>query len=136
MVKSAAREAAMKLLYACKLGGEDTSDAVTEQSGYAELSPRDETLCRKLVDGVREKDEELRKVITLHAQGWNIERIGIVELCLLEMAVYEILYMPKIPLGASINEAVELAKIYCDEKSPAFLNGILGTIGKQFRSLV
>ena len=88
------------------------------------------------MDGVREKDEELRKVIALHAQGWNIERIGIVELCLLEMAVYEILYMPKIPLGASINEAVELAKIYCDEKSPAFLNGILGTIGKQFRSLV
>ena len=134
MVRSASREAAMKLLYAYKLGGEDTTADVSEQSEYEVLSARDETFCKTLVDGVKEKDEELRKVISAFTQGWNIDRLGKVELCLLEIATYEILYMPQIPLGASVNEAIELAKIYCDEKSPAFLNGILGAIGKQYRS--
>ena len=46
------------------------------------------------------------------------------------MAVYEMLYMPEIPVGATVNEAVELAKRFGEEKSPGFINGILGSVAR------
>ena len=49
------------------------------------------------------------------------------------MAVYEIKYMPEVPVGASINEAVELSKQFCEEKSSGFINGILGSVARADR---
>ena len=51
-----------------------------------------------------------------------------VDLAILRLAVCEILYVPNIPTKVSINEAIELAKLYCDDKSPKFINGILGSV--------
>ena len=63
--------------------------------------------------------------------GWKFERIPLVASAIMRVAMYEILYMPEIPNAAAINEAVEIAKKYEDEKVVAFLNGILGSFVRQ-----
>lgn len=130
--KSKAREAAMKLLFA-SLFGADTVPESDDEEAVAELSSRDRVFAQTLYDGVNENNDKLSDVIKEFSTGWSIERIGKVELCILKMAIYEILYLPEVPLGATINEAVELAKCYCDDKSPAFINGILGSVGRKYR---
>lgn len=134
MNKSIAREIAMKMLYAFSLGGDFSDENTSDTENDNELSTKDAVFCRTLVEGVQQNQEELKEVISEFSQGWNVERIGKVEFCILSIAAYEILHLPEVPVGASINEAVELAKKYCDDKSPAYINGVLGSIGRKYRS--
>ena len=131
MDRSLAREIAMKMLYAASLGGEESMNEVLEQSEQADtLSDSDKTFLENLTFGVRERQEELDGVIAQYAQGWALNRLAKVDLTILRMAVYEIRYMPEIPVGATVNEAVELAKRFGEDKSPGFINGILGSVAR------
>ena len=133
--RSLAREIAMKMLYAASLGGGETMDEVLEQSEQADtLSGADKTFLENLTAGVTDRQEELDQVIGQYAQGWALNRLARVDLTILRMAVYELLHMPEIPVGATINEAVELAKAYGEDKSSGFINGILGSIAREHRS--
>ena len=132
--RSLAREIAMKMLYAASLGGGETMDEVLEQSGQADtLSDSDKTFLENLVAGVTDRQEALDGVIGRYAQGWALNRLGKVDLTILRMAVYELMCMPEIPVGATINEAVELAKRYAEDKSSGFINGILGSAARELR---
>ena len=132
MDRSLAREIAMKMLYAASLGGEESMSSVLEQSEQADtLSDSDKTCVENLMDGVTAHREELDAIIGRYAQGWALNRLARVDLTILRMAVYELQFMPEIPVGATINEAVELAKAYGTDKSPGFINGILGSIARE-----
>lgn len=132
MSRSLAREVAMKLAYSRLLGGEDTPAAVLEKSGEAEpLSVEDATFAEALAAGVEARADELDAVIAAHAIDWSIGRIARVDLSILRIAVYEMLYRDDVPCGAAINEAVELAKRFGGEKSSAFVNGILGAVARE-----
>lgn len=72
-----------------------------------------------------DKFDEIDKKISEVSKGWTIDRIGKVELAILRLAVYEILYDEGIPTSVSINEAVELAKKFGPQDSYSFVNGIL-----------
>ena len=135
MDRSLAREIAMKMLYAASLGGEESMNEVLEQSEQADtLSGSDKTFLENLVYGVQTRQEELDGVIGQYAQGWALNRLAKVDLTILRMAVYELKYMPEVPVGAAINEAVELAKAYGEDKSSGFINGILGSVARALRS--
>ena len=135
MDRSLAREIAMKMLYAASCGGEESMNEVLEQSEQADtLSGADKTFLENLVAGVRDRQEELDAIIGQYAQGWALNRLARVDLTILRMAVYEILHMPEVPVGASINEAVELSKRFCADKSSGFINGILGSVARAHRS--
>ena len=135
MDRSLAREIAMKMLYAASLGGEESMNEVLEQSEQADtLSGSDKTFLENLVYGVQTRQEELDGVIGRYAQGWALNRLAKVDLTILRMAVYELKYMPEVPVGAAINEAVELAKAYGEDKSAGFINGILGSVARALRS--
>lgn len=135
MDRSLAREIAMKMLYAASLGGEESMNEVLEQSEQADtLSGSDKTFLENLVYGVQSHQEELDDVIGQYAQGWALNRLAKVDLTILRMAVYELKYMPEVPVGAAINEAVELAKAYGEDKSAGFINGILGSVARALRS--
>ncbi len=132
MDRSLAREIAMKMLYAASLGGEESMSEVLEQSEQADtLSGSDKTFLENLTAGVSARREELDGIIGKHAQGWALNRLAKVDLTILRMAVYELLYMPEVPVGATINEAVELAKAYGEDKSSGFINGILGSVARE-----
>ena len=125
----------MKMLYAASCGGEESMNEVLEQSEQADtLSGSDKTFLENLVYGVQTRQEELDGVIGQYAQGWALNRLAKVDLTILRMAVYELKYMPEVPVGAAINEAVELAKAYGEDKSAGFINGILGSVARALRS--
>ena len=131
---SLAREIAMKMLYAVSLGGGETMDEVLEQSELkTTLSDRDKSFLEDLTLGVPAHREELDETIGKYAQGWALNRLAKVDLTILRMAVYELLYLPRVPVGATINEAVELAKKYGEDKSAGFINGILGSVARELQ---
>ncbi|MDR1927070.1 MAG: transcription antitermination factor NusB [Oscillospiraceae bacterium] len=75
--------------------------------------------------------EEIDALIEKNLHGWRISRISRVALALLRLAVCEMLFVEAVPVGASINEAVELAKLYGDAEVPRFINGVLGSIARE-----
>ena len=77
-----------------------------------------------ILDDLTSIDEKIREI----CQGWRLSRLGKTELAILRLAVYEILYDEDIPTGVAINEAVEIAKIYCSEEAPRFINGVLAKL--------
>ena len=88
-----------------------------------------EDICSKtlaVVEKIPEIDEASGKV----AKGWKTKRMAKADLSLLRLAVYEIMYDDSVPAGVAINEAVELAKIYGSDSTPAFVNGILATFAR------
>ena len=134
MNRTLAREVAMKILFARSLGGEDTWEEVLEQSqARDELSDEDKTFLENEVFGVERHREELDGLIDGYAKGWNRNRLAKVDLTLLRMGLFELLYLPEVPVGAAINEAVELSKRYGEDKSYSFINGILGTAARELR---
>ena len=86
---------------------------------------------KKCVDGVRENIEEIDEIIAKYSKDWNIKRMSKVSLAILRLSVFEIKYLEEIPNGASINEAVEISKIYDNEEAGAFINGILGSFVRE-----
>lgn len=78
----------------------------------------------KIKDHVAEIDEKINEV----AKGWKTDRMGKAELAILRLAVYEMLYDEDVPVKVAINEAVELAKKFGGDDSPAFVNGILAKL--------
>nr|UWI51238.1 transcription antitermination factor NusB [Clostridioides difficile] len=81
------------------------------------------TVCKAL----RENHDKIDELINKHAKNWTVDRMPKVDVSILRLSVCEIVYLDT-PNKVSINEAVELAKIYCDDKSPKFINGILGSV--------
>ena len=77
---------------------------------------------------ILEKLEELDRRIDQVAVGWKTQRMGKVDLTIIRLALYEILYDDDIPTGVAINEAVELAKRYGADESPSFVNGVLAKL--------
>lgn len=92
--------------------------------------PLDKVFIESEIKGIAENIDNIDNTINKFCLGWNISRISKVDLAILRLSVYEILFRDDIPDSVSVNEAVELAKKYSDTKSPAFINGVLGSILK------
>ena len=86
---------------------------------------------RRLVSGVAEHAAELDTYIEKYAQGWRFERISLVASAIMRVAMFEILYMPDVPNGVAINEAVEITKKYETPEVARFMNGILGSFTRE-----
>ena len=90
-----------------------------------EMSENDETHIIEKYKAIHEKLEEIESMINEKAKGWNTDRMGKVDLTVIRLAVYEMKFDESIPDGVAINEAVELAKMYGQEESAGFVNGVL-----------
>lgn len=132
MSRRTAREVAMKLAFSRLLGGESTYQSILNQSDIEE-NPTDSDIAfaNEIYDGILSHADEIDSYIGKHSIGWKIERMPRVDLCILRVAVYEILYCETIPSSVSINEAVELSKRFGGERSSAYINGILGAVEKE-----
>jgi N utilization substance protein B len=84
--------------------------------------------------GVFDRQEQLDGVIVNFLRDWTIDRLSKVDLALLRLSIYEMLCEPDVPLGAAVNEAVELAKEYGTDESPAFINGVLGNVAREIKA--
>lgn len=84
----------------------------------------------ELVKGVWTNVKELDRIIDRHSKHWKVDRIGKIEITLLRLSIYEMLYRSDVPAKVAINEAIELSKNFGDEKSRSFVNGILDAAAK------
>jgi len=86
---------------------------------------------RELVAGVEEHRDEIDATISRLARGWDIRRIAPLDLNIMRVAIYEMLYRDDIPVEVAIDEAVNLAREYCGADAPGFINGVLGSVAKE-----
>ncbi len=96
----------------------------------ADIPGKDAEYIRDRYDRIIENLDEIDARIDSQAKGWSISRIGKVELAILRLAVFEMLYDDDIPVGVAIDEAVELSKKFGQESSGSFVNGILASLAK------
>lgn len=145
MVRNIAREIAIHLSYELSFTDKPIDELLDERltadvfSTLAEEDPiyqeapnaKQADYIRRLVKGVNEHAAELDGYIAKYAKGWSFARIPLVASAIMRVAMYEMLYMPEIPNGAAINEAVEIAKKYETPETVKFMNGILGSFVRQ-----
>ncbi len=131
MGRRASREAAMKLLYQLELQKGDRKEHIETALEAENYTASDINYIRSVIDGVDEKVALIDRVIEKYAMGWKINRLSKVDLSILRLGIYEILYREDIPFSVSVNEAVELAKRYSNEDAGAFVNGLLAKVTKE-----
>lgn len=81
----------------------------------------------KIIELLPQIDAKLNEI----SKGWKIDRLGKVELAILRLGIYEMLFDDDIPTNVALNEAVELAKTFGGDTSPSFINGVLGKLVEQ-----
>lgn len=124
MKRRTAREYALKILFSMDINFKEPEEAIQDFLQTKESDP----FLNNLVKGVYSHQEQIDHVISSHLENWTIDRIATVEKTILRIAVYEIEYEDDIPKEVSINEAIEIAKKYSDEKSGKFINGVLSKL--------
>lgn len=92
------------------------------------MQPKDEEYIRDKVKSIIDKTEELDQMLESASKDWKLSRVGKAELAILRVGAYEIRFDDDIPEKVAINEALELAKKYCDEKAVSFINGVLNQL--------
>ena len=129
MTRREARTAVFTLIFQADFRREEPLSQVLQISQDEQEEPQEyNEYIRNVYYGVWEKLSELDELISQNAHGWKLSRISRVSLALLRLAIYEMLYVSDVPFHVAINEALELAKIYDEEKSGPFLNGILNAV--------
>ena len=125
-MRKTARETAFKLIFEKSVSGGDAK--YSYEAMTTSLSDDARTFLDELLLGVEAERDFLCSVISNYSSGFSLTRIYKIDLAILLVAVYEILFRDDVPVKVSANEAVELAKTYSTDKSPSYINGILATI--------
>ena len=144
MTRGNARELAVHLIYGREFTGEEPEQVVsirlnkeyyeklkTENEVYAERPSRNQLrYIDTVVAGVANREEDLNAQISKFSIGWDISRISRLTRSILQLAIFEILYVEDVPTGVAVSEAVRLAKKYDGDNTGAFVNGILGSFAR------
>jgi N utilization substance protein B len=124
--RRAAREMALKVLFAHDLGKTEPLFILEQLSEEDALSNKGKEFVLSIVQGVVDHLEEIDNTIKKYTLEWDLDRMAAVDRNLLRIALFEMLYLESIPKVVAVNEAIELAKLYGSEESFRFVNGILG----------
>ena len=141
MTRGNARELAVHLIYSREFTGEEPEQVVSarlEKAYYDRLGAENEIYAERpskaqiryldtVVTGVANREEELNSQISKFSIGWQVSRISRLTRCILQLAIFEILYIEDVPTGVAVAEAVRLAKKYDGDDTGSFVNGILGS---------
>ena len=141
MTRGSARELAVHLIYGRLFTGEEPEQVVStrlDKAYYEKLGTENEVYSERpsrgqlryidtVVSGVANREDELNAQIRKFSIGWDISRISRLTRCILQLAMYETLYLEDVPAGVAVSEAVRIAKKYDGDDTGAFVNGILGS---------
>ena len=148
MTRANARELAVHLIYSRNFTGEEPQQEVAirlEKEYYKKLSEENEVYSERpsraqmvyidsVVSGVANREDELNEQIQRFSIGWDIKRISRLARSVMQLAIYEILYVEDVPTGVAVSEAVRLAKKYDGDDTGAFVNGILGAFARSLNA--
>lgn len=128
------REQIFKLLFRVEFNPAEDMDTQVElffDNDETQFDEKDMKYIRDKYDRIYEKIDEIDRLIDERAKGWKTERMSKVDLTIIRLGVYEILYDDQISAGIAINEAVELAKKFGQDKSGGFINAVLAKFTTQ-----
>lgn len=133
MSRKIAREAAMKLIYQMEINSSSADEVLQNYIENVDDEFVEENIdyIKDCVMGVEREQKLIDSYIERFAHGWKINRVGKVDLAIMRLSIYEMLHMEDVPGAVSINEAVNIAKKYCGDNSPSFINGVLDSVFKE-----
>lgn len=102
----------------------------TYNEEYQDFFKADFNFIEREYKGIIANIDYIDSIIDKYSIGWNINRLAKTDLAILRIGVFEILFDDEIPNGVAVNEAVELSKEFCDDKSPSFINALLVKVSK------
>ena len=141
MTRGNARELAVHLIYSQSFTGDEPAQVVSarlDKEYYEKLSVENDVYedrpshaqlryIDNVVTGVSNRADDLNAEIQKYSIGWDVSRISRLARSIMQLAIYEILYVEDVPTGVAVSEAVRLAKKYDGDDTGAFVNGILGS---------
>lgn len=144
MTRGNARELAIHLIYGREFTGEEPEQVIAtrlDKEYYSQLSGENQVYSDRpsrqqmnyidtVVTGVANRIDELNEIIQKHSIGWDVSRISKLARTIMQLAIFEILYMEDVPTNVAISEAVRIAKLYDGEDATSFINGILGAFSR------
>ena len=122
------RQKAVELLYEMVVQKEDETSYINEYFDKYELDKENLQFAKRILDTYFDNKEEVNAAISQNLQKWKMERLGKIDLSIIRAATTEMLYFDDVPEAVSINEAVELAKLFSEEKAFKFINKVLRNI--------
>lgn len=148
MTRANARELAVHLIYGRDFTGEEPEQVVAVRLAkeyYAKLSEENEVYAErpsraqtayldKVVSGVANRTDDLNAEIQKYSIGWDVSRISRLTRAIMQLAIFEILYVEDVPTGVAVSEAVRLAKKYDGDDTGSFVNGILGSFARSLNT--
>ncbi len=140
MSRKKARDAAVKLIYSAEMNDDFSKEYLDfmlasfecfdVELGQVPLDTDSMQFAKDVCYGFAENRQLIDQKIGEHSSKWDFQRLGKVDLAILRVAAYEILFRSDIPTSVVVNEAIENAKKYCETDSYRFINGVLGSIAK------
>ena len=148
MTRGNARELAVHLIYGRNFTGEEPNTVVEvrlDKEYYNKLSSENDVYAERpsraqrayidaVTSGVASREDQLNETIQTFSIGWDVSRISRLTRSVLQLAIYEILYVEDVPTGVAISEAVRLAKKYDGDDTGSFVNGILGAYARSLNA--
>ena len=144
MTRANARELAIHLIYGRNFTGEEPRQVVStrlDKEYYPQLSAENDVYADRpsraqmayidtVVSGVANREEDLNATIQKFSIGWDVSRISRLARSVMQLAIFEILYVEDVPTGVAVSEAVRIVKKYDGDDTGAFVNGILGAYAR------
>ena len=144
MTRANARELAVHLIYGREFSGEEPEVVIStrlDRDYYGKLAAENQVYAERpsraqmsyidsVVSGVANRVDELNAQIQKYSIGWDVTRISRLARAVMQLAIFEILYMEDVPTGVAISEAVRIVKLYDGDDTGAFVNGILGAFAR------
>ncbi|OEH94490.1 transcription antitermination factor NusB [Bacillus solimangrovi] len=127
MKRRTAREKALQALFQVEVSQIDPKEALE----HVLEDKKSDDFLEELLFGTIEHKEDIDSFISLNLENWKLERLGNVDRVILSLAAFELKYMEDIPSNVSIDEAIELAKMFGDDDSSKFINAVLSKMKKQ-----
>lgn len=144
MTRANARELAVHLIYSREFTCEEPEKVISarlDREYYGKLAEENQVYSERpsraqmsyidsVVSGVANREEDLNAQIQQYSIGWDVTRISRLARAVMQLAIFEILYMEDVPTGVAISEAVRIVKLYDGDDTGAFVNGILGAFAR------
>ncbi|HHV60444.1 MAG TPA: transcription antitermination factor NusB [Clostridiaceae bacterium] len=134
MGRKASRELAMKLLYQLEIQKDDREKQIEMALNNQSVREKDKEYILDVIYGVFKNLDKIDEKIEKCSKGWKISRISRVDLSILRLGIFELLYRDDIPSNVSINEAIEMAKKYSGQDAGSFVNGVLGKVAEDLEN--
>ena len=128
------REKVLQALYAYELSKEPISNVIENTLGELQKDAESFAFAKKLIQQVIQHEDEVEERIKGKVAHWEFDRIAVIDRVLLRMGICELLFFPDIPPKVTINESIEVAKIFSTENSGRFINGVLDAVLEDLKS--